>query len=332
MPETMFDYAIEATKTLQQADPELARQVQIITPSTNPSLADLQVSNAAGAIKQQCAASLWPYKLVCWVLERLLSSNNTSNGSFNLQTNTTVTSVQPYDGGWLVTTPRGEIKAPKILLCTNAYTSSLLPTLHDIIVPVKGEMSALIPTPNAKLQRSYGFLGHLRQNIEQDDYLVQRPIAEDGSGGELMFGGGRAYATNAGVGISDDSTIDEPAAAYLRKEILKVLDIQGDEPVKELKASHEWTGIMGFSRDSHPWVGCVPEEVAGGNGMYICAGYTGHGMPNAALCAKAAVESMSGKRDEIDLPRSYWITSERLSKAREMLTVKDADEAAIRNP
>lgn len=30
---------------------------------------------------------------------------------------------------------------------------------------------------------------------------------------------------------------------------------------------------MGFSRDEHPWVGQVPDK----SGLYISAGYTGHG-------------------------------------------------------
>ena len=39
---------------------------------------------------------------------------------------------------------------------------------------------------------------------------------------------------------------------------------------------------MGFSRDSHPWVG----ELPGSANVYIAAGYTGHGMPNTWLCGK----------------------------------------------
>ena len=51
-------------------------------------------------------------------------------------------------------------------------------------------------------------------------------------------------------------------------------------------ADYAWSGIMGFSRDAAPWVGQIP----GMSGLFICAGYTGHGMPNATLCAKAVVD------------------------------------------
>ena len=48
----------------------------------------------------------------------------------NLQTNTPVTHLAEAplpDGRWVATTPRGPIKARKVLLATNAYTAGLAP-------------------------------------------------------------------------------------------------------------------------------------------------------------------------------------------------------------
>lgn len=326
MSKSMFKFAVESYEQLRKADATLAEQVGVVTPSsTNPSLADLRVSKAVGAITQKTAASLWPYKLVSWVLESLLDSKG-----FNLQTDTPVTHLQPHSSSWIVHTSRGQITTPKVLLCTNAYTSHLLPKLSEYIVPVRGEMSSLIPPQAAissPLKTSFGFMGHLKQNLDQDDYLVQRPVQD---GGELMFGGARSYAKGAGVGVSDDSSIDKPAASYLRREIFAVLDVksEGDES-RELKASYEWSGIMGYSRDGHPWVGPVPEDIAGGQGLFICAGFTGHGMPNATLCAKAAVDSMLGNK--ADLPESFWISEQRLESASALMSVKEADDAQMKS-
>jgi hypothetical protein len=156
-------------------------------------------------------------------------------------------------------------------------------------------MSALT-TPDAVLRKplehDYLFAGK-----EQDDYLVQRPIE---AGGHFMFGGGRRVAARRGVGVSDDSRLDEGVARYLRMMLLKVMDlkercevIESDKsgamgvpegweyvealevggPEKELHAEAEWTGIMGYSRDGCPWVGSVP----GQEGLWVCGGYTGHG-------------------------------------------------------
>ena len=131
----------------------------------------------------------------------------------------------------------------------------------------------------------------------QDDYLVQRPVE---AGGHLMFGGGRRVAPRCGVGVSDDSRLNELVARYLRTMLSKVMNLGGRYDViengksgttavaegwedvglmddsgrdKELHAEAEWTGVMGYSRDNCPWVGGVP----GHDGLWICGGYSGHG-------------------------------------------------------
>jgi len=342
----MFAAAVSAVDVLRSTDPELADMITIVTPqSTTPSFSDLRLGREViGAITQRNSASLWPYKLVTWILERLLSRSYTktapaskSKFSFNLQTNTPVTRLQQLeDGTWVVHTSRGMLAARQVLLATNAYTSYLLPEFSDIIVPVKGEMSALIP-PKALCpggggalvgRNSYGFYGRGGGNFNQDDYLVQRPFsaasATDNRGGELLFGGGREYATGLGVGISDDSDIDQLVANYLRQALNNFLDIQNNGT--DLRASHEWSGIMGFSRDGRPWVGEVPKELGGGKGLWMCAGFTGHGMPNASLCAKAVVNEMMGQQlHDKDLPKEFHVSLERIEMARTFVEVSLAD-------
>jgi glycine/D-amino acid oxidase-like deaminating enzyme len=169
-------------------------------------------------------------------------------------------------------------------------------------------------------------MGNANQTINQDDYLIQREFSEvDGSGGQLMFGGGRSYAAHAGVGVSDDSHIDPPAASYLRRELNNLLDLNNDD--EELQAQWEWSGIMGYSRDGHPWVGEVREEwgIGGGKGLWISGGFTGHGMPNTWLCGKAAVELIMGRDEGVDLPSTYRLSEERIVKARTYDEVSVAD-------
>ena len=336
----MFAVGLKLIRSLQETSPELAKLVKVITKdSQNPSLSDLRIPSAAGAFLQANAASLWPYKLVSWMLETLLSSKKQEVWNFNLQTNTPVTHLQNIDGkSWIVHTTRGMIATDRVLLTTNAYTSHLLPKFSDLIVPVRGEMSALIPPPSMSpassthkpLEHTYVFIGHGKQNINQDDYLVQRPFSaesvKNNRGGELMFGGGRSYAANAGLGVSDDSSIDDPAAAYLRRELNVVLDLQNKD--HELEATWEWSGIMGYSRDGYPWVGEVGEYLGGAKGLFVCAGFTGHGMPNTCLSAKAAVDIMLGAQ-EVDIPECYKISRERVERARALDEVAIADAKGI---
>ncbi|THV49874.1 hypothetical protein BGAL_0175g00110 [Botrytis galanthina] len=341
MSEDQFEVAVKSAEALKDLDPTLGKLVTIITKdSTNPSLSDLRIPTAAGAIATSKAASLWPYKLVAWVLEDLISKNKSSSSpKFNLQTLTPVTRLQKSSSEWIIHTSRGQLSAPKVLLATNAYTSHLLPSFSDLITPVRGEMSSLLPpstmspameSSNKPLEYSYSIMGHFGQNINRDDYLVQRPFSSASSsgqesGGELMFGGGRQFAAQAGLGVFDDSSIDPPAANYLRRELPRTLNLHNNE--EELEASYEWSGIMGFSRDNWPWVGNVSDKLGGGEGLYVCAGFTGHGMPTARLSAKAAVGLMMGdKMETIDLPQRYVLSEDRVRKARELGVVCIADE------
>ncbi|KAI6092034.1 FAD dependent oxidoreductase [Hypoxylon rubiginosum] len=317
-------------------------------------LEGLRVPHAEGAVVQWNAASLWPYKLVAFVLERLLAANGgDGGGSFNLQTNTPATGLSTSSppanlsspGGsnsnnnsnssspiWTVHTPRGTVSAPKVLLATNGYTSHLLPSFSDLIVPTQGQVSALKPPeepatpsdPPLDIGHTYYIMGEPDNAMERDDYLVQRPPPS----AELIYGGGRRHAKGRGVGVWDDSAVDESVAWYLRGELGSVLDLSlhgktgGKQTAKkqDLEPTYEWTGIMGYSRDGHPWVGPVPASLGGGGddgGLYVCAGYTGHGMPNAVLSAKAAVDMMyDGEGAEIDLPPEYELTEERVAAAR----------------
>jgi hypothetical protein len=199
----------------------LAAQCNLVThQSDKPSLKDLRVPNALAAIVLNKAASLWPYKLVAWVLEQILAGNPTSQSSargrkglFNLQTNNKVTHLwQLPDKRWAVKTDRGMTVAKHEVLATNGYTSSICPCMSDLIVPVRGEMSAIKPpTPlTSPLKSSYGFVGNTGKS-DDGDYLIPRP-----KNGHLMYGGGRNLVPRAGIGFSDDSTLDEPAANYLR--------------------------------------------------------------------------------------------------------------------
>jgi glycine/D-amino acid oxidase-like deaminating enzyme len=281
----------------------------------------LAVPEAKGAVVSDVAARLWPYKLVVGIWERLLATPK-----LNLQTHTPVLSIAPSgDDTWSIRTERGVVEAKKVVLATNAYTSHLLPQMADLIVPCRGQMSALLPGPGFsgphRTRTNFGFMGP-----RMDDYLIQRP---DESSAHLMFGGGRSYGPS--LDITSDEDVDEKVAKYLRTELPRLLvSKHEDKGEQELTATHQWTGIMGFSRDNLPWVG----EVPGSKGVFVLAGYTGHGMPNAWLCGKSVATMVLGddvgvaveKVSEQGLPRAYLVNEERIERARKLETVEAQDE------
>lgn len=336
--EVELSQALQGLSNLQKVDPQLAQQCQLVThQSQSPSLEDLRVPGALAAVVLNKAASLWPYKLVAWILERLLEGNPSPHvvggreGFFNLQTNTTVTHLwQLPDKRWGVKTNRGMTISKHVILATNGYTSSICPCMSDLIVPVRAEMTAIKPPSpmTSPLHQSYGFVGNTGKS-DDGDYLIQRP-----DNGHLMYGGGRKFAPCAGIGFSDDSKIDEPAAKYLETQLPHVMSLGVEDP-HSLKVTHHWTGILGFSRDSTPWVGEVPGPE--NENLWICAGYSGHGMPQAALSAVAVTNMLMRNMfdgtpvaevqkeivDAGELPESFLISQERISRARSLPQVAD---------
>lgn len=311
---------------LQKRHPDLAAKARLVKDKAE--LESLRVTNAAAAVFQPSAARLWPYKLVAWVLEQLLAEGSSK---FNLQTTTPVThlqrvsaSSQPHEGeaSWIVHTPRGQVAALHVLLATNGYTSHLLPTMSRLLVPVRGQVCALRPPPPCRpLDHSYAWVSNL-----SDNYLIQ--AANDTDGQVLILGGERIGAPGGDVGVTRDDEVVPEVGRRLRHALhdaVTLIPSNGNTSLEKerepdsLKASHEWTGIMGFTPDDHPWVGRVTSTLLGGDdkdaqGLWICAGYTGHGMPRAALCAVAVAEMILGRKATVELPDEFRVSDHRIEK------------------
>lgn len=335
LSDDVWEAAKEAVPRLRKRVPEFADKLVAIGPEGIVGQGDkwadgmtletlrLNQPDVKGAIVQKYAASMWPYKLVCWVLEQLVAEYAAE--AFNLQTNTAVTSVvkDAETGKWVVQTSRGKVTADQVLLATNGYTSRLLPEFSDLIVPVRGQIGALLPPePRVALDYSYVFFGKLKgedgEDTTRDEYLVQRPLPT----GELILGGGRHLAKGMAVGEWRDDSLDEPTASWLREELEPVLNLDHKGEKKPaaangLKASMEWTGIMAYSRDQVPWIGAVPEALGGGEGLFMAAGFSGHGMPRCALAGRGVARMMTGAEEGHGLPGAFLASHDRAVKARE---------------
>jgi glycine/D-amino acid oxidase-like deaminating enzyme len=335
--------AARRIEQLRGSDPDLAATVRLVTAPAELRALRLREDRAVGAVVQARAATCWPYKLVCWVLEGLLPSSSSVSSGFNLQTLTRVEHIQPVSssssssslGGtsrWIVHTDRGQLTARDVVLATNAYTSRLLPAFTGLIRPVRGQIAALKPpADSSSLAHTHIWAARAAGDpAESEDYLVQR---DDGAR-ELILGGERNVVPGGDEGISRDDVINPVISARLHGALRKVLrlrtgggddDAGEEEDPKELPADFEWTGIMGYSLDGFPWVGHVPEALGGGgggggsssDGLWIAAGYTGHGMPLAARCGIAVAERLLGRTDgATPLPPEFEISEERVARAR----------------
>ncbi|TDZ34528.1 putative oxidoreductase OrdL [Colletotrichum spinosum] len=260
------------------------------------------VKGAKGCISYS-AGHMFPYKLVLELLGKALGAG------VNLQTHTPVTSVagSPDEEGYLtLTTPRGLIRAGKVVYATNGYTSSVLPEFAEKIIPVRGICSHIHPgkAPAPLLPHSY----MIRWSDSRYEYLIPRL---DGS---IVVGGARSefyHDLPEWYHNVDDDGLIESAKTYFDGYMQRVFRGWEDSGAYTSKV---WTGIMGYSADSLPHVGAVP----GKEQQFIIAGFTGHGMPQVFLSAKGVASMVMEDVDfsETGVPRIYKATRERLDDPR----------------
>lgn len=334
----MLDAAQKQIKRLQQ-HPDLRDKAVLILDKNE--LAAKRIPDAIAAVYQPNAAKCWPYKLVVWLLERLLSEHDAA--AFNLQTNTPVKHLQQCGSSWTVHTERGEIHARDVLLASNAYTSYLLPKMTGLILPVRGQVCALEPPPLAvQLPHSYVWIKgadhqYLIQRGPEDTQVEEGGRVPHSVDKSLVFGGERLAAPGEEEGISRDDEVNPIISRALHRGLNDAVKLlPEDEPQEEaeaLRATYEWTGIMGYSGDSSPWVGRVPGTLVSGpnadtdtDRLWISAGYTGHGMPVAARCGIAVAETILGKESSVQLPKQWVPSEERVERARRMELPQTIDD------
>lgn len=80
---------------------------------------------------------------------------------------------------------------------------------------------------------------------------------------------------------------------------------------------------MGYSSDGFPFIGSLPDKP----GQYLCAGFSGHGMPQVFLSAKAIASIIveGTKLENMDLPRLYLLTKERLESGEQHISLASYD-------
>ena len=79
---------------------------------------------------------------------------------------------------------------------------------------------------------------------------------------------------------------------------------------------------MGYSSDFMPYIGEIPEKP----NQMVLAGFSGHGMPQILLCAKAISEMVRNGTtfEETEVPSLFKVTKERLaSEKNEILEINN---------
>jgi glycine/D-amino acid oxidase-like deaminating enzyme len=204
---------------------------------------------------------------------------------------------------WDVFTQFSTITTHAVILATNGYTPYLLSSLQGSIVPMRGQITAQrtssLPVP---LATTYSFI--YRTGYE---YMIPRPLASSSDGQDIVIGGGLGRLLEAGAseyGTVDDASLNPVISTYLQNTVT------GYFGVEECDAVQEWSGIMGATSDGRPFVG----EVPGKKGVWMAAGFNGHGMVLCLKVAEALVNMMQSGEWPEWFPKSFVVSEERLGR------------------
>lgn len=212
-----------------------------------------------------------PGDAICSPVELLGLLEASLAPTVNLVVGGEVMSIAPGPGGLHVSSRTHRVRAERVLICTNAYSGSLLPSLADLVTPRRGQLLQ-IAADGASLDHAY----YANRGSE---YF--RPGPE----GTLLVGGCRTYFADQELGLDDRVT--EPVQSALERFASEVLGVRG-------RVLARWAGTMGFSPDGLPLVGPVPVEGIPDGSVWFCGGFTGHGMSMAHKVAADAVDQMLG--------------------------------------
>ncbi|MCO5733420.1 FAD-binding oxidoreductase [Rhizobium sp. SSA_523] len=172
--------------------------------------------------------------------------------------------------GWIVETPKGRVRAPKVALTTAAYTGDLWPELRRSIVPVTSYQAATDP------------LGHLAETIlpndeaSSDTRMDLRYFRKDREG-RLVSGGALAIQFAAARRL--------PAMVGRRlKEMFPALP---DNPMTSF-----WGGRIAMTTDR------LPRLHRRGDGICAWIGCNGRGLALACAMAPVLADAIEGVSDD----------------------------------
>ena len=172
-------------------------------------------------------------------------------------------------GGHVVTTPRGRVTAPKLVLATNAYQHRF-PAFRNQVKPVWSYAMVSEPLDDARLAElpwtdREGF-------VEATNFIVfGRLTAEN----RLLIGGGPA-PYRYGRDMDERHVHDPRVEVALRQAFARFFPDWGD-----LRFTHSYGGCIAITRDYVPHVGELSP------GVYHGYGYCGNGIACTHTAGKA---------------------------------------------
>lgn len=171
-------------------------------------------------------------------------------------------------------TPRGVVRADKVLLAGNAYHRLGGARLQNMLFPASLGVVATAPVPEALRQRLNP------QNLAVYDTRFVLDYYRFTADGRLLFGGGTNYSGRASADI----------AAELRPAIERTFpDLAG------IGIDFAWQGQAGITVNRIPQLGRLAPNI------FYAQGYSGHGVATSHIVGEIMAQAMTGDPREFEI-------------------------------
>ena len=189
---------------------------------------------------------------------------------------TRATGIARSGAAWRVTTPRGAVTAPHVVLATNGYTDDLWPDLRRSVVPVFSSIAATEPLPDDVARR----IMPRRASLYEAGRITVYYRMDRGN--RLLMGG-----------RGPQSPIRDPSPVRYLTDYAKRLwpGLDG------VRWTHGWNGQLAMTKDHYPHL----HEPA--PGVIAALGYNGRGVAMATQMGRQIARRLAGTPAEaLDMP------------------------------
>ncbi len=180
--------------------------------------------------------------------------------------------IENMEGKWLVKTNEGSISAEIVVVCTNAYTGNMLPTLSQSIVPVLTGVVATDPLPeelNTKILPERQTVADTRRLLSWFGFDAMN---------RLVFGS----RTNSQI-----ESIDVTNFTFGIRRLHEIFP-----QTKGLNLKYIWTGRVALTLDHVPHIHKLAD------GLYSGLGFNGRGVAMATTFGKILARHAQGKIED----------------------------------
>jgi len=206
-------------------------------------------------------ASLHPAKYYAGILQTALNAGAQVTG------NCPALDITRSGNGFIVTTPKGSIRAGKVVVATNGYSGSLVPWMQRRVIPIGSYIIATEPLPKSVMDRLFP-----KDRIVGDSCKVIYYYRPSPDRSRILFGGR----------VSANETNPDISGPKLHHDLCRIFP-----ELQDYGLSHSWNGTVAYTFDELMHIGQH-------DGVHYAMGYCGSGVGMASYLGMRLGQQVAG--------------------------------------